>query len=275
MFTRCTLFISLLFLSNLLFGQRQNFRSRSEFGIMGGGMYYIGDLNPTKHFEQTQLSGSIFYRYAIHSRLAFRMNYTYGSVEADDKRSKDPGTFNRNLSFQSKINEFGAGIEFSYFAYEVGHRKHKATAYLLAEIAVFEMNPTAEYQGNTYNLQPLGTEGQGTELSEAAPYSLTQLAIPLGVGGKLNLGKRATLGLEYSIRYLFTDYLDDVGSYDYVDKQTLSDINGPVAAGLSNRTRNNARFSRRGNPATRDWYSFFGMNLSIRIGNPDKCPQRY
>jgi hypothetical protein len=44
-----------------------------------------------------------------------------------------------------------------------GDMHHFITPFLFGGIAVFKFNPTTEAaDGNTYELQPLGTEGQGT-----------------------------------------------------------------------------------------------------------------
>ena len=251
-------------------GQRATKLSRSELGFMLGGSYYIGDLNQ-RHFKNTHLAGGILFRYNIHSRLAWRSNIMYGSLEADDADAKRDIIVNRNLSFQSNILEVGTGLEFTYLPFEIGHDQYKGTAYLLAEIAVMRMNPTTEYNGDEVELQPLGTEGQGTSQSSRGNYPLTQLAIPLGVGFKFSLGKNVALNLEYGIRFLFTDYLDDVSSYRYVDPTVLQAENGPIAADLSNRSLDGSRFGRRGNPATRDWYSFFGAGVTFRLGRPSTC----
>ena len=43
------LFILTLLSLQQLVAQKQNFRSKSEIGVMGGGSYYIGDLNQYNH----------------------------------------------------------------------------------------------------------------------------------------------------------------------------------------------------------------------------------
>jgi len=253
-----------------VFGQRSNWASESELGFMVGGSYYIGDLNQ-QHFKNTHLAGGILFRYNIHSRLAWRSNFNYGFIEGSDAESKRDIDVNRNLSFQSKLWEFGTGIEFTYLPFRIGEGTYKGTAYLLAELALVKINPTTDYNGDEIELQPLGTEGQGTSLSAKGNYSLTQLAIPLGVGVRFSLGKNASLNFEYGIRLLFTDYLDDVGGYRYADETILLAENGPIAADLSNRALDESRFGRRGNPATRDWYSFFGAGVTFKLGQRSTC----
>lgn len=245
--------------------------SRSELGIMFGGMYYIGDLNRFGHFKGTQPAAGLIYRYNIHSRLAFRTNFIYGNVIGDDAWSKNPSNRNRNLNFKSDIFELGAGVEFHYLPFQLGSKKYRGTAYLLAELAVFRMNPKTLHNGEWIYLQPLGTEGQGTDLSTRGRYGLFQMSIPLGIGLKFSLGKKASLGIEYGIRKTFTDYLDDVGADSYVDPAELALINGPLAATLSNKSLDGSRYGKRGTSATKDWYSFFGITFTFRLGNPNIC----
>jgi len=267
-------YLSILFLVGVCFSTFSQFKtaaSRSELGVMLGGSYYIGDLNRFKHFKGTQPAASLIYRYEIHSRLAFRANFSYGNVVGDDKWAKDEALVNRNLNFRSDIFELGAGVEFHYMPFRLGHDRYKGTAYLLAELAVFRMNPKTHYNGEWVYLRPLGTEGQGSNLNAKKPYSLFQFAIPLGLGVKFSLGKRMSIGLEYGIRLTFTDYLDDVKADSYVDPVALAEANGPMSAALSNRSLDGNRFGKRGTAATKDWYSFFGLTLTFRLGDPQKC----
>jgi hypothetical protein len=269
---RFFLFLTLMLsCSSVGFAQRQNKKSMSEFGFMGGGMYYIGDLNSFNHFKNTNFSGGLLYRYNIHSRLSIRANVIAGSVNASDEGAKEAIVANRNLSFQSKIYEVAGGLEFNYFPFQLGHDRYKGTAYLLAQIGLFHMNPTTNFNGDVIELQSLGTEGQGTALSSKNFYSKTQLCIPLGIGAKLSLGKKASVNFEYGIRKTFTDYLDDVGAARYVDPAELAAVSGPLAAQLSNRSLDGNRFGRRGNPTTKDWYTFFGVMFTFRLGKPDTC----
>ncbi|MEN9401084.1 MAG: hypothetical protein RL632_2187 [Bacteroidota bacterium] len=268
---RRIVFILLIFPLTVL-GQQQNFRSKSELGVLLGGSFYTGDLNQFRLFYNTHGAGGLVYRYNIHSRLSFRANVLYGTVSASDADAKLSLLVNRNLSFQSNIYEVAAGVEFSYFPFKLGSDKYKGTAYLLAEIGLFHMNPKTMYNGDWVELQPLGTEGQGSSLSSKRTYGLTQVSIPLGVGCKLSLGKRAALSLEYGIRKTFTDYLDDVKANTFVDRGALELENGTVAAALANRNINGDPYGKRGNTATKDWYTFFGAMLTFRMGKPNLCP---
>ena len=264
--------IVLVFMMSGAYAQRHTLLSRSELGFVAGGSYYIGDLNSYGHFKNTQPAVGLMYRFNIHSRLTLRANFTYGNVKASDAGSDKPVINNRNLSFASEIFEGAAGVEFHYFPFQIGHPRYKGTAYILAEIGLFHMNPTTDINGEQIELQSLGTEGQGTDLSSEGHYKKVQLAVPLGVGFKVSLGKSVAIGMEYGIRKTFTDYLDDVKAARYVNPDDLSAVSGPLAATLSNRSLDGSRFGRRGNPTTKDWYAFFGMTVTFKLGNPRKCP---
>tara|TARA_B100000508_G_scaffold137355_1_gene131580 strand:- start:100126 stop:100959 length:834 start_codon:yes stop_codon:yes gene_type:complete len=266
-----TLFILSLFVIDSI-AQSENFRSRSSFGFMVGGSYYIGDLNQFHHFRRTNLSAGAIYRYYINSRIALRGAFRYGTVEGYDSDSNNDLQINRNLSFQSDIYELTGGIEFNYKNYKLGNSDHFFSPYLFIDIGVFRMNPTTEYNGEQIELQPIGTEGQGSSLSEKDQYNLTQLVVPLGVGFKINLGQRAAVSFEYGIRKTFTDYLDDVGEGNYIQPDLLAQENGDIAARLSDRSLSeNPMVGSRGNSATKDWYSMFGVMLTFSLGDPDKC----
>ncbi|MDX1651334.1 MAG: DUF6089 family protein [Brumimicrobium sp.] len=269
--SRILLVLSFAVLSFSGKGQNENFRSRSSVGFLVGGSYYIGDLNKYAHFRHTNLSGGLLYRYYVNSRLALRGAVRYGNVEAYDSDASSEIQQERNLSFQSEIWEVAAGLEFNYLNYKLGNEKYFFSPYLFLDLGVFRMDPQTEYNGEMIALQSLGTEGQGSSLSDKSPYSLTQMVVPFGVGFKLNLGRKTAVSFEYGLRKTFTDYLDDV-SGNYVDTEVLAQENGNIAARLSDRSLSSyPKTGNRGNSSTKDWYSMFGVMVTFSLGDPDKC----
>jgi hypothetical protein len=263
-----------------VFGQ-QSFAEKAELGVFLGGSYYTGDLNRLGHFRQLSFAGGGLFKYNVNPRLALRGTAFYGKVKGDDGLAKLPYFQNRNLNFNSILLEGAFGLEFNYLSYINGRKpgqRYWFSPYMFIQLGVFYFNPKTDLNGSTYELQPLGTEGQGTILSNRRNYRRIQPAIPLGLGIKVNLTKRVQLSLEYSIRITFTDYLDDVGGM-YVDPIQLGAINGQVAASLSDRSLNNSSGlrnvgARRGDGAFNDWYSFFGLGITYKLGQRAKCPMR-
>jgi hypothetical protein len=247
-----------------------SYAQRSELGLFAGGSYYLGDLNPTRHFGNTSPAFGAVYRYNLNLRWALKFNAIYGTLVGDDA-SKAGFDKERNLSFKSRLLDFSAQIELNFLPYFTGSGKYSFTPYIFTGLAVYSHNPRAKYNGEWYDLQPLGTEGQGTTAYPSRQtYALTQVAFPFGIGFKYSLTKHLCIGAEWSMRKTFTDYLDDV-STTYVDPIQLEAEKGPVAAALSNRALNTPGTppiepgKARGNSSTKDWYSFAGITLTMQI----------
>ena len=249
----------------------------SEFGLMGGVSYYMGDLNPDVPFKQVMPAGGVFYRYNFNERFSARGTFTASYLMGDDNKSKVQSQLDRNLRFESWLYEFSITGEFNFFKYAPGDMHHFITPFLFGGIAVFKFNPRTEASdGNMYELQPLGTEGQGTTFyPDRKKYSLTTASIPFGLGVKCNISKTFSVGLEWGMRYTFTDYLDDV-SGTYASPDVIQAERGNIAYELANRSNladETLEGRQRGNSKTNDWYSFalitFSMNLKAR---PAKCP---
>ena len=135
----------------------------------------------------------------------------------------------------------------------------------------------AKYENHWYALEPLGTEGQGTSANPGKnKYSRAGTAFPFGVGMKYNLNKNIILGLEWGMRKTFTDYLDDVSS-TYADPIVLFRENGSLAAALGDRSLSKDTQShiglQRGNSRNKDWYSFAGLIITVKLHNKaETCP---
>lgn len=252
--------LTLLLISTSLLSQqkRRNFRQH-EVGILVGGSYYIGDLNPTKQFFLTQPAAGLFYRFTPNYRYAFRGGVNFGNIMGDDSQSDNADQVQRNLNFKSQIIEFNAVAEFNFLEYRISNNKYKFTSYLFLGLDVFSFKPRAQMGNFWIDLQPLHTEGQ------TKGYKLTQIAIPFGVGVKMNVSKQVGIGLEWGPRKTFTDYLDDV-SGTYPDTE-INPFTSPNSIKLSDRSKNAGSNinEQRGNPRTKDWYFFFGLTLNIKL----------
>jgi len=268
------LFISIL-LSSLSFSQSQSFKAAFEFGFMGGGSYYIGDLNQKKHFVYSKPAGGLIVRYNLSTRHSMRFTATYGQVQGFDASSDDAYQINRNLGFSSSIIEVAVGFELDLIKYRINDMKYPISPYFFYEIAYFRMNPIVKSTfGDEISLQELGTEGQGTYLNPKKQYSLNQISIPLGIGVKFNLKERVAVSFEYGIRKTFTDYLDDV-SGNYVNPTQLAELKGPLTAELADPSLNNQSSSalglNRGNSNTKDWYVMYGAMITFKPWRRDIC----
>ncbi|MEP7110244.1 MAG: hypothetical protein ABI760_19770, partial [Ferruginibacter sp.] len=112
-------------------------------------------------------------------------------------------------------------------------------------------------------------EGQGlAQYPDRKMYSLTQFCIPFGGGWKWKFKEGYEIIYEVGVRYLLTDYLDDV-STTYVNPELLQVERGRIAAELAYRYNNNPASiegRKRGNPKVKDWYYMTGFKLLIKLG---------
>mgnify|MGYP006082059559 FL=1 len=269
-FTRWnTLLLAVLFIFISTTESNAQYKPNQEFGILGGTGYYIGDMNST-HFNNLRVAGGITYRKNFDRRFTFKSSALYTNVYANDENSKDVIKVNRNLKFKSDIIELSGQIEFNFLAYETGNSLYNWTPFIFTGVSIFNYNPQAEgSDGQWYNLQELGTEGQGTtSFPNRKKYSLTQLSVPFGGGVKIGVSDNFNIIVEYGLRKTFTDYIDDVSTtYAGIPSEftniaiELADqsIDGPQLAGIA-----------RGDETNKDWYSFSGITLSFRLQGKTK-----
>ncbi|MGB0427513.1 MAG: DUF6089 family protein [Flavobacteriales bacterium] len=257
----------------LMFQADKSLAQTHELGVTAGGMGFVGDVGATKGFQSIQNwkpTYGLFYRYNVDHFIAFRGGFNLGKILADDANSSDSYKELRELHVMSDIWEASALAEYNFYIparrKEVGFH----TPYLFAGLSVFGFNPQAKYLDKLYDLQELGTEGQ--TLNGGEKYNLTQLAIPFGIGYKLNLQNNFRFSVELNMRKTFTDYLDDV-SGTYVDKFQLQQASGPEAVYFSDPNNQGELGKNRGNANNTDWFYSLGFSLSYVIKTKAlKCP---
>lgn len=222
---------------------------------------YFGDLAPAPSMISTDidLTGpamTFFLEHRKGPRYTWRASFLYGTVKGADVQSASPEKNNsyyryrRNASFKNHIKELSFTFVFDLIRHQsMYYSRPPVNPYVFLGIAVFHHNPKAKLPARDLNgnefvnagewiaLQPLGTEGQFSKLLPTdanfgiESYKLIQPAIPIGGGVRLRLSQSVNIFCEASVRYLFTDYIDDV-SKNYVD---LGVFDNPIAQALSYR----------------------------------------
>lgn len=243
---------------------------KNDLGVTGGVMYYMGDLNPAKHFRFPSPAVGFLYRHNFDHHFSVRGNVVLGRIWADDAKSKNGYQKTRNLRFQSDLIEVSVQGEINFFQFEPGNRKKNfITPFIFGGVGAFYYNPKTTLSTGTTALRPLGTEGQGTP-SRPKAYFPVNACLPFGLGLKWNPFKGAVLMLEWGMRYTFTDYLDDV-STRYAPEEVIA-LNGKPALEAADQSigvvvDNTDR--QRGFAKNKDWYSYLGLYLSFRIKDKD------
>ncbi len=225
MLFRLTLF---LFLSTLL-ARAQS--SEVAFGI--GSFNYTGDLARNFNILNSKPAGMIAYRSNISRSVSFRTALTAGKIGASDaKRPIDAFATERNASFNIFLYELSLATEYHFLDWRSEKRPLRFTPYVVTGFGLF------------------GMAGIPTK---AAEYSSVQPSVQLGVGLKYVINPLWYLGLEWSMRKTFFDYLDNVSQ--------------------GNPARKNYQY---GNPNDNDNYFYLGLTLTRTFytipcpGNPYK-----
>jgi len=286
------------------FTVRTDFSKSKKYISFGGGIgatNYFGDLAPrnrrgSSSLGYTRTYTTAFYLHRVHPHITIRSALTWMRLRGDDYSvanvsSPDPddkGRFGRNLNFRNDIFEVsGVGV-FELFPTDRGFlRRSFLNPYGVIGLAFFHHNPQAktpvtEIDGTTpksstwVDLQPLGTEGQYTEVpGTPAPYSLWQIGIPIGIGLRYRIADKWDLSLEMCYRFVFTDYLDDVSSKypsDEVYKKIAEDGNN-LGITLSNRSAE--PFAAVDGERRADISRAWGSTWAVRDNGPSKNTETF
>jgi hypothetical protein len=254
--------------SSLSISAQAKSRERSkELSISAGTSYYIGEINPSKHFgNKEKLALGIAIRNNLNKRWSIRTGLSYGNIEAFDSDSKDVWQQNRNLNFRNRFFEGSVIAELNFFNYQI-NSKHNISPYLFLGAAVFRMNPEGMYNGFWHPLQPAGTEGQGLAGKDPL-YRTTGFTMPMGAGLKCNIKGLLGFSLEWGMRKTYTDYFDDI-SNTYINPTALAAARGQLAGNLADQSlqqeNTNNALMQRGDPGRKDLYFFCMASLNFRI----------
>ncbi|KAA5533604.1 hypothetical protein F0919_13780 [Taibaiella lutea] len=272
-----------------------------DVGTKGVIDHYNNNVYTKDIFKSMRFMGGMFVRYTYIPGISFRLGVNYGSLYATDEWNTEKALkatyisddyyqrYVRNLDVKTNIWESNFLVEISPLRlsnWEFGKlSKMRFQPYILVGFGGFFFNPRGTVKdletgvSKTVDLQPLRTEGEGFNApGKTFPksYSLFSYAGIGGIGFKFDVGKGLGLGLEYQLRYTFTDYLDDVsGAYiDPLDQQ-VAFLGNPGKADLSNKMSDrsseiiagnkNKAGSLRGNPDNKDMYSTVSIMFYWKI----------
>ncbi|HLF45467.1 MAG TPA: DUF6089 family protein [Chitinophagaceae bacterium] len=243
---------------------------RVHVGVAGGLANYNGDLLE-KFYVNKQTNGFIgaTVHYELQDQILLRAGFSFARLNGSDKYNSKPNLQMRNLHFETALTEFSLVGE--YYLFNLYEKNY--SPYVFAGLALFHFNPyTYDATKQKIFLKPLSTEGQGI-YPEKKAYSLLQPAIPFGGGFKYAVSENVRIGIEFGMRKIFTDYLDDV-STTYADYNDLLLAKGSQATDLAYREDEYpggnpaypTKDTQRGSNKQKDVYYFTGLNLTLRLG---------
>jgi hypothetical protein len=258
---RKQLFLVILFLFQFHAVKSQDL----EVGLTAGGCYYLGDLNPGKHFLNTQVAYGIVARYTLDTRWAVKLSAIHSNVKGN---AASTGFLpDRDLSFSSPVTDIAGVVEFNFMPFFTGSVNNAISPYIYTGFSFFFFNPSS----NGVSLRSIGTEGQNIGYMGRKPYGSTSFSIPFGLGAKFSLSKRLALQVYWEMHKTFSDYLDDVSTTYYLQGHTIAP--NDQAGLLSDPTRDHSPGMQRGNEKNKDWYAFFGVSLTYKYSlfSSKKC----
>jgi len=242
-----------------------------ELGGWVGAAYYFGDLNTNYRLTKPGFAGGLNGRYNLNNRLSAKGSLNYAKLRASDADSDNQFENERNLEFHNDIFEFTGQFEFNFFPYVHGSKDNWYTPYIFGGGSAFYHNPKRQVEGTTYTLRDFGTEGQASG-SEYLPFSG---AFTFGGGFKWDIAESWSMNIEFGVRKIFTDYIDDV-SGAYPDATALEASRDARAVLLSSGTALNPEITQagrqRGNSRDNDTYNFIGVSIMKYFGDL-VCPK--
>jgi hypothetical protein len=184
MLKRLLLFVFVLFVLEAGITHAQQ---KANIGIFVGTAYYMGDINPNRHFYRPRLSLGGLYRYNINTRYAVKLSGCYARLSGNDLDFPEIRHPDRPMSpanFSTSLLDFAAQVEFNFLP--------------------FTPNTLGKWQYTPYI--SAGFAGSMTISSNVDVPAF--LSFPFGLGVKVNLTSRLGAGAEWSFRKTFSDKID-------------------------------------------------------------------
>jgi hypothetical protein len=176
-FSRFIVFLLILFsFPFIAFSQR-----KYDIGIFAGTSYYMGDLNPSKHFYFPGYAFGPILRYNFDPRSSIRFSGIYHNLSGNSINYGDPYVESLNANFDATFIDAAANYEINFIPYKTANRKLNHSLYLTAGL------------------------GYHIKITSNASEGKSHLMIPFGIGYKFNASKKMSAGVELSVRKTFTD----------------------------------------------------------------------
>jgi hypothetical protein len=217
----------ILFLLSILFTQASHSQIY-EVGVFGGGSNFIGDIGSTTYIAPNAPALGVILKWNRSPRHSWRVSLIYSDLVGKDSESDDPRRLARNYTFDSNLLEISAGMEFTFWDFDLHTTGIKAVPYLYSGIS------TAKHSNYYFN----SAEQYTSEGTDSWAFG-----IPMVLGIKSNITNHLILGFEVGARYTFSDEID--GSVP--DGEGLE----PLSFGNIN---------------SNDWYVFTGFTLTYTFG---------
>ncbi len=166
-----------IFISSCIFS-----KAKGDLGLLIGGTYYLGDLNPTGLFRSPGVTCGLNYRYNINQRYVVKASFNWLMLSASDALSTDKYQQFRNNSFASNAFDLTPQFEFNFLPLKFAEHKRSFTPFISTGLGF------AAFIGSS---------------------STNKVVLPFTLGGRFALGNMWSIGFEWNARKLFSDKIDN------------------------------------------------------------------
>lgn len=218
-------YIIILFIT--VFGLNLSHSQIHEVGLFLGGSNFVGDVGATDYISPNQLAIGGVYKWNQSPRYSWRASIIFTELEGIDNKSDDPRRIKRGFEFKTDMIEISAGMEFTFFDFDLHSGKKLTTPYLFGGISV-------AHHDDYYFLNGMQANSN---------TSSWDFGIPMALGIKSTFLDNFILSLEVGLRYTFSDNIDGSLPEDAALKQY--------------------KF---GNINNNDWYVFTGVTITYTFG---------
>jgi len=216
----------------------------ADIGIWGGTATVWGDMDDNTPFQTFNLNFGGYFRYNFNARVGLRAMFLTG------KMSGEGFVENAEWDFDKGVQDLTVQAEINYLRYVLGSKKMRFSPYVTIGLGVsyfsYNFRPVDIYAFNP-NYPELVYNAGGGLVDNPSEESLVVPNIPFGIGAKWAIGQRLGVGIEYQMRKLMSDKLDDLDdplSYD-------GGMEGPVT--YTSQNHNN------------DWSGYLGVHVTYKI----------
>lgn len=164
----------------------------TEIGMEAGSYSYLGDVRRTYRLSDNSPGTQFFIRKHLNDGLSVRFSVGAGQLKGADDEAFDVFSANRRASFQGSFFNTDMLFEYHFLDYRNPKLDQNWTPYLLFGLGMYR------FQGED-------------QLSNVYTSGL-KFRMPVGLGVKLKLDRRWTLGFSTSVIKTNSDLLDNVSS---------------------------------------------------------------
>jgi hypothetical protein len=191
-----------------------------------------------------------YFRYNFNARVGLRAMFLTGKFADEGVIEGENWDFNKN------VQDLSLQIEVNYLKYILGGKNTRFTSYVTAGIGVAYF----PYELDTAGISTIKKFNSATNKGKnAINENVVTPTIPFGIGFKYTIGQRLGVGIEYQMRKLFSDKLDN--------------LDDPLAYEITNTDGTKEEVKYTDMIHNNDWSGYLGIHVTYKIYIGKKaCP---